>query len=566
MPMKRAARGAALMAGLLLSLSARAACQFHAVDLPVTMWGSRALVAATINGTEVRFVLDSGAFKSLLTPAAADQLHLPRRLSTRDKAIKGIGGQSQVEVTTVKALTLMNSLYRDVELIVGGNEPGGDAVGLLGQDILGVADIEYDLGHGVARIVTADPDCQTPPPAYAHGSAPVVGIRLERPISPFIDPASSRSPVALASINGLTARVMFDTGASSSMLTARAAALAGLAPGGDGVVAAGAARGIGPKELPTWKATLGHFKVGAEEIENMPVRIANMELGDVDMLLGVDFFLSHRIYVANGQGKIYLTRESDAQAPSVEPPAAEPTDAKGYAQRGSGFASRHDLERALADLARACELEPTNPQYLLLRGQIQLEMKRPFRALADFNEAIRLQPDDATARLMRARLYVMGNDAAAARADLEAADRVAANQSNIRLDMGELYLRVDLVDAAVDQFDKWIASHDKDVTLSRALNDRCWARALTGTHLDQALADCDAAIAARPDAAAFWDSRGLVHLRRGELVKALLDYDASLRLDPKSAWSLYGRGLIRLRNGATELGQADLASAKALNA
>jgi hypothetical protein len=40
-------------------------------DLPVTMDGPRPTITAQINGTDALFTLDSGAFWSMLTPAAA---------------------------------------------------------------------------------------------------------------------------------------------------------------------------------------------------------------------------------------------------------------------------------------------------------------------------------------------------------------------------------------------------------------------------------------------------------------------------------------------------------------
>ena len=117
---------------------------------------------------------------------------------------------------------------------------------------------------------------------------------------------------------------------------------------------------------------------------------------------------------------------------------------------------------------------------------------------------------------------------------------------------------------AIAQLDPWIAAHPHDDRLPTALNNRCWDKALLGQDLDQALADCNAALRLRQGDPTILDSRGLAHLRRGELDKAIADYDAVLKLRPASAWSLYGRGLARLRKGQTNDGQADLQAAIAL--
>jgi hypothetical protein len=82
----------------------------------------------------------------------------------------------------------------------------------------------------------------------------------------------------------------------------------------------------------------------------------------------------------------------------------------------------------------------------------------------------------------------------------------APAQADVRLQLGRLYESVDLLPQAIAQYDQWIAVHDEDATLPEARNARCWARALLGRQLNQALADCNAALRARPESAAFLDS------------------------------------------------------------
>jgi tetratricopeptide (TPR) repeat protein len=67
-----------------------------------------------------------------------------------------------------------------------------------------------------------------------------------------------------------------------------------------------------------------------------------------------------------------------------------------------------------------------------------------------------------------------------------------------------------------------------------------------------------------PKNSTFLDSRGLAHLRLGELDKAISDYDAALMIRPKLAWSLYGRGVAELRQGKIDPAKADMAAAAAV--
>ncbi len=102
-------------------------------------------------------------------------------------------------------------------------------------------------------------------------------------------------------------RAYFDTGAAGSVITLAAAKRAGVSVDAPGVVAAGQSFGIGRQSVQTWIAPFASFKIGDEEIRNTKLRIEASLMRDVDMLIGADFFLSHRIYVATSQRKLYFT-------------------------------------------------------------------------------------------------------------------------------------------------------------------------------------------------------------------------------------------------------------------
>jgi hypothetical protein len=75
----RLAPGLVFAALALACAPAWANCQLDSVAaLPVTMLGMRALLPAKINGQDVQFVVDSGAFYSTISTANADKFKLPR--------------------------------------------------------------------------------------------------------------------------------------------------------------------------------------------------------------------------------------------------------------------------------------------------------------------------------------------------------------------------------------------------------------------------------------------------------------------------------------------------------
>ena len=165
-----------------------------------------------------------------------------------------------------------------------------------------------------------------------------------------------------AFINGAKIRVTFDTGAGTSLLSTKAAARAGVTPDSPGVVEAGYGTGLGRASIKTYIGPFSSFKIGDEEIKNARLRFAALDDLDTDMLIGTDFFLSHRIYVASSQRQVVLhvQRRAGVQSGCAgpiedgrQPPAAEsaegglggePADAPGYSRRGAAFAARRDFD------------------------------------------------------------------------------------------------------------------------------------------------------------------------------------------------------------------------------
>jgi tetratricopeptide (TPR) repeat protein len=301
------------------------------------------------------------------------------------------------------------------------------------------------------------------------------------------------------------------------------------------------------------------------------LRVADFDMEDVDMLIGIDYFLSHRIYVARSQRRMYFTysggpvfdlsvKMSEASTPGQDD--GIPKDAAGFAHRGAVLFARGEYPSALAELDRACEMAPTVAKYFIQRGRIYAFMQQFLKAMSDYDQAVRLDPSDHTARLERARIRVALHEINSALEDLQILTQALPMQSNMRRDIGDIYVAAALPRLAIPQFNLWIAGHGDDVDKPAVLNARCWARALVGSELDKAVEDCNAAVRAKPKDAAFLDSRGLVYLRQGKLSDAMKDYDAALKLNPKIAWSLYGRGLIQQRMGKNDLANADIASAK----
>ncbi len=577
--MRRALIGfiAGLFAAALGSQAAAEAktCKLNRVaELPVTMTpGLRAEVKVAVNGVPTTLMVDTGAFFSMLTPEAARRLSLSVRPSPIPY-ITGVGGEVRVDAATVKTLAVGDMALQRVDFLVGGSEGlfGPGLSGILGQNLLRITAVEYDFANGAIRLFESS-GCGTTPLVYWSDSFAVVDIGATTPAAPHIK--------AVVTVNGQRLRANFDTGSPLSLLSSWAAARAGLKPDGPGVTDGGRTGGLGRRTMESWIGPVESFGIGEETVKNTRIRFGDVKLQDTDMLLGADFFLSHRVLVSFEQRKLYATYNggpvfrlnraaapaetdgSSAGDPTQGPAAAEPKDADGFARRAAAFAARRDFARAVQDYNRAVELEPGVANHLYDRALAHLAAGQGVLGMADLDQALVLKPDYPAALLARGRLYLLASDEGRAKADFDAAMRSAPVEANVELAVAETYQTTRRYEPAVAHYTHWIEAHPKAPGLAKVLNNRCWARALWGRELEAALADCDAAVRLEriPQ---ILDSRGLVKLRLGRYDEAIADFDAALKQQPKLVTSLYGRGLAKLKSGRATEGQADLAAATAL--
>jgi len=576
----RNARTATLAVALaLISGVASANCVLgRLAEFSVTMSGLQPVVGVKVNGADVRLLADSGGFFSTLTPGTARELKLSTQPAPYGFSLKGIGGEADVAFANVKTFTLGGTDLKNITFLVGGSEVGTNLGGILGRNVFNLADAEYDLANGAIRLMRPA-GCSGHPLAYWSWGKSYSAVAML--------PDFKRNPAAsiYVTVNGVRMIALLDTGSSTSVLFSGAAKKAGITVADAGAAKLGASGGIGRRLVGAYSAHLADIKIGDEEIKNTRIRVLETTIDDTDLLLGADFFLSHRVYVSNSQQKVFFTYNGGPvfnlvttriDAPPPEPaagtgaatvasPQVEPTDAAGFSRRGQAFAARRDFARALSDLDRAVALAPDNADYVYQRGVARVVSGQMFLAMADFEQTLKLRPGDSAALLARAELRFMGHDAAGAARDLDEVARTVSPESNLRLSLGGLYERADRMDEAAAQYTIWIAAHPDDNRRPAALNGRCWARALLNRELDKALADCNGALRANSKNFAFLNSRGLVFLRMGAFAKSIADYDASIVLRPRNAWSFYGRGLAKLQSGDAEGGAADVAAAAAIN-
>jgi tetratricopeptide (TPR) repeat protein/predicted aspartyl protease len=563
--------------------SASAACQFQKIaDVPVTMVGLRPTILAAVNGHEGRFLVDTGAFFSGVTPESAAALGMKRSVAPFGMKVMGVGGQERdLQAFSAQNFTFAGMGFRDRDFIVVGRIGGEGIVGNIGENLMGPFDVEYDLANGVIRYFRAT-GCGDANLAYWSQGLAVSKLSI-------IDPSSIlTSVITNARVDGRLIRVQFDSGASTSVMSRTAAARAGVQVTSQGVVSGGISYGVYGKGLETFLAPFASFEIGDESIKNTQLRVGDIDLRSSDMLLGADFFLSHRILISNSQKKVYFTYsggpvfrlggapQQQAQAapagsagPAASGPAApaasgqEPKTGAEFARRGAAFAARREFQPAIADYSRAIEIEPDYGPHYRARAMVRLAARQPVLAMADLDESLKRQPDDPEALMRRGELYLASRDQTRAKADFDMAMKLAPANGGLLIEAAAAYVRAGLHEPAVHDLDAWIAANPKAEDRPRALNLRCFARAAWGQELETALADCDAALK-RDKTSDVMANRGLVLFRMGRLDEAIVQYSAAIKAQPRAAPALYGRGLAELKKGQKTEGDADIAAAEAI--
>jgi tetratricopeptide (TPR) repeat protein len=582
----RSIRAVLAAAGLCASGPAAAAnCQMVKIlEVPVTMEGLQPTVPAAVNGHETRFMIDTGAFFSVMSTDAADRFGLKKSVAPFGMSVRGLGGASRAaEAVRADEFAFAGAGFKNIQFLVGGRVGGGDVSGVIGQNIMGPFDVEYDFANGVMRFFKAK-DCGSDVNlAYWSAGKALSHINIED------QGAFVQSVLVKAQVNGETIRVKIDSGSSLSYLNRRQAAYAGVQISSSGVTNGGVVHGAYGGGIDTFLAPFASFKIGDEEIKNTQLRVADIALGEGqgDMLLGADFFLSHRIMISNTQKKVYFTYNggpvfrldrSGAQQAQAAPPPAGPATGEGadktppagstlsageFARRGAASAARRDFAAAIADYTRAIDLDPKDATTFRARSLARLNNRQPLLAMADLDEALKLKPDDLEARLLRAEVFLQNKDVARAEADFEVAQKAAPANADLSAQIGQAYARAGLYDEGLRRLDGWIAAHPRAEDIGGVLAARCWTRAVAGKQLEAALADCDQALKKERNSVTMSD-RGLVLLRLGRFDESIAQFSAALKAEPRLAPALYGRGLAELKKGNKAAGDADIAAAASI--
>lgn len=89
---------------------------------------------------------------TMVVPSAVKQFQLRVDPSIVGLYVEGVGGHETAQVAIARTFTIFGKTWPNVAFVVAGGSGEGHAIGLLGQNVFSIADVEYDLANGVIRL------------------------------------------------------------------------------------------------------------------------------------------------------------------------------------------------------------------------------------------------------------------------------------------------------------------------------------------------------------------------------------------------------------------------------
>jgi len=293
----------------------RAACKIEQVaELKIEQVAGAPMLDGQVNGEHIRMLLDTGSNVSFLTLAAARHMKL---LVHRygDLGECGPSGCADLEGTRVKELRIGDVTLRDHSINVAGQvlpDGNGEASFLLGADVLSHFATEFDLAHGVVRLLRAH-ECKLDQLAYwAPEFSKADLVRYSFDDSKFI---------LRINVNGKYQMARLASRWAASYITFNAAKDAGVDPTSPGVERI---EPVGEQSAklpdPNWIAHFDKIEISGEAIKNARLHVVSVlpdtlprysrpGHGQVDyqVLLGSEFFLAHRLVIVPDEKAVLFT-------------------------------------------------------------------------------------------------------------------------------------------------------------------------------------------------------------------------------------------------------------------
>jgi hypothetical protein len=290
-------RGIMALAGavsLFSAAAAEAACKvssFATMAVKETAYGLT--TSALVNGQPVEAVVSSATFFSIMPKETAQRLGLTLKGMSTAVRVYNEKGSLTTTLGYAQRVQFGRQAITNARFIVTSGENSDDRV-IIGQNILRLRDAEFDLAAGTIRLMKAE---------GCTGKDVVQWAPPERVRSVPLEASNGQLDTltfGTVSVNGVPMRTLFSTSGRSSISA-------------EGVRKLRAAI-VDDEGHDTVKLETLNISGEVQKNTTLAVRAGQ---SDVDLILGRDFFLAHRVYIANGRKTLFFAAVEGGTAPTT---------------------------------------------------------------------------------------------------------------------------------------------------------------------------------------------------------------------------------------------------------
>ena len=267
--------------------------------LPIDIRSGLLTVPVSINGQQLRMIVDSGAERTTISEAASGRLNLPRDMA-RIHTATGIGGSVIGADGVVADFTLGNVRLPPVDRVAigrfGFNTDLAD--GLLGADILLAFDLDIDV-PGKALTLYRVRRCLNNYPPWQEPFLAIDGVtqQKDRLLIPF-------------SLDGVPGRAILDTGAAVSTIGVRMAQRMGLTNEKMSLDRQVVVLGAGAGSVTARYHWFRELRVGPATIQGLMLTVLPIDAGVSDGLIGEDFLEGRRVWLSFPTRQVFVSKLS----------------------------------------------------------------------------------------------------------------------------------------------------------------------------------------------------------------------------------------------------------------
>jgi predicted aspartyl protease len=269
-------------------------------EITVATLNNMPIVTLLANKVPVVLLLDTGAQRTILTPAAAQRTGAQASRVEFDRRMRGVAGTMPTREVELQSFTIGGVAIPWRRITVSpATLPSvffGPLDGVLGADVLSAFDVDIDLAQD--RMILHEP--QSCPGVAPDWVAPYVGIGTGLSAGEHLF-----FPVQL---DGRRMFAIVDTGAQMTTLSTKTARALGVSEATLAQDKPVTIRGAAGERLSGRVHRFSQLDVGGEAQRNPEIVVADLSLRDADLVMGVDFVRSRRIWFSYRSRQIFMLR------------------------------------------------------------------------------------------------------------------------------------------------------------------------------------------------------------------------------------------------------------------